>query len=544
MRILWLDINSSYSHSSLAIPALHAQLLPHDESKHKWQILSGTINRDQSFYLSQISEFRPDYILSTSWLFNHIFLLTILNRAKALLPDLRIVLGGPEYLGENREYLIKNRFITAVFRGEGEDIYPQFIRHIHKESEWKRLSGFCHLDLKGEYYDNGNAVVKNFTALYPPESSRFFSWNKPFVQIETSRGCFNRCAFCISGDGRKVENIALDEIETRLDRIRTRNIKEVRVLDRTFNSSDSRASSLLNLFKKYHPDINFHLEIHPAILGDGVKEELKTTPPALLHIEAGIQSLNDIVTKECMRYGESEGTLEGLSTLLSFGKFDIHCDLIAGLPYYTLENLFSDVRKLIVASPGEIQLELLKILPGTDFERRASEIGLKYSPLPPYEILETKWITYSELSVASTLSKILDMYYNNEIWSECFSSIVKNNSLFLINFTKHIHEGEFEKLSGSEGSGLILYNFCSLNYTKSIEKIIICWMDNGLSLRSGPGLMSKQWRYGDKLHNPAFDHDSISTGYRYIDFKDKRVWFLYNKKNNSYKAFSNFIEFL
>ncbi|MDZ4058503.1 MAG: B12-binding domain-containing radical SAM protein, partial [Bacteroidales bacterium] len=113
MRILWLDINSSYSHSSLAIPALHAQLLPHDESKHKWQILSGTINRDQSFYLSQISEFRPDYILSTSWLFNHIFLLTILNRAKALLPDLRIVLGGPEYLGENREYLIKNRFITA-----------------------------------------------------------------------------------------------------------------------------------------------------------------------------------------------------------------------------------------------------------------------------------------------------------------------------------------------------------------------------------------------------------------------------------------------
>ena len=31
MKILWLDINSSYSHSSVALPAIHAQVDGRDE---------------------------------------------------------------------------------------------------------------------------------------------------------------------------------------------------------------------------------------------------------------------------------------------------------------------------------------------------------------------------------------------------------------------------------------------------------------------------------------------------------------------------------
>ena len=27
MKILWIDLNSSYAHSSLALPALHAQIM-------------------------------------------------------------------------------------------------------------------------------------------------------------------------------------------------------------------------------------------------------------------------------------------------------------------------------------------------------------------------------------------------------------------------------------------------------------------------------------------------------------------------------------
>ncbi|HBG24422.1 MAG TPA: B12-binding domain-containing radical SAM protein, partial [Rikenellaceae bacterium] len=95
MRILWLDINASYSHSSLAIPALHAQLSETITERYSWRVVSGSINRETTYYLSEIAEFSPDIILSTLWLFNHKKVLSVLERAKALSPNIRIILGGP-----------------------------------------------------------------------------------------------------------------------------------------------------------------------------------------------------------------------------------------------------------------------------------------------------------------------------------------------------------------------------------------------------------------------------------------------------------------
>ena len=130
----------------------------------------------------------------------------------------------------------------------------------------------------------------NFSELVPPEESRFFNWSKPFVQLETTRGCFNTCAFCVSGGEKPVRTLSLEATRKRLDVIHQHGIKNVRVLDRTFNYNNKRAKELLNLFREY-PDICFHLEIHPALLSDELKRELATLPKGLLHLEAGIQSL-------------------------------------------------------------------------------------------------------------------------------------------------------------------------------------------------------------------------------------------------------------
>ena len=36
----------------------------------------------------------------------------------------------------------------------------------------------------------------NFSELVPPEESRFFNWSKPFVQLETTRGCLTPVPLC------------------------------------------------------------------------------------------------------------------------------------------------------------------------------------------------------------------------------------------------------------------------------------------------------------------------------------------------------------
>ena len=41
MKILWIDLNSSYAHSSLALPALHAQIAKNNSVK--WENVSDSI---------------------------------------------------------------------------------------------------------------------------------------------------------------------------------------------------------------------------------------------------------------------------------------------------------------------------------------------------------------------------------------------------------------------------------------------------------------------------------------------------------------------
>ena len=108
MKILWLDLNSSYAHSSLALPALHAQMATNDS--FEWEIVSATINENVGMVTNSIYHHHPDIIAATNWLFNHEQLLHILSRAKALLPYCRIALGGPEFLCTDSD------FFTHMFR--------------------------------------------------------------------------------------------------------------------------------------------------------------------------------------------------------------------------------------------------------------------------------------------------------------------------------------------------------------------------------------------------------------------------------------------
>lgn len=301
MKLLWLDLNSSYAHSSLALPALHAQIA--DDEAIEWDIVSATINENVGMVAGEVYRRCPDLLAATAWLFNHEQLLHIISRVKALLPQCCIVLGGPEFLGDNEFFLRSNPFVSCVFRGEGEEVFPQWITHRNNPAEWKNIPGLCYLDSHGNYIDNGIARVLDFHHLVPPEKSRFFNWSKPFVQLETTRGCFNTCAFCVSGGEKPVRTLSIEAIRERLQIIHRHGIKNVRVLDRTFNYNTRRAKELLELFLEFAPDIRFHLEMHPALLSEELKEELKRLPEGLLHLEAGIQSLREPVLVQSRRMG-------------------------------------------------------------------------------------------------------------------------------------------------------------------------------------------------------------------------------------------------
>ena len=504
MKLLWIDLNCSYAHSSLALPALHAQV------KHRtdveWEVVRTTNNEPVGTIVDAIYAHRPDVIAATAWLFTHEQLLHIIGRAKALMPHVRVILGGPEFLGDNESYLRRHPEVDAVFRGEGEESFARWLDVWEEPEKWAEIEGVCYFkELKGvfseecrsegseaitphkAYHDGGLARVISFDNLLPPEESPLFTWDKPFVQVETTRGCFNTCAFCVSGVGDPIRVLPISEIRRRLVRIRERGIRDVRVLDRTFNFHPRQAIELMYLFAEFHPHLRFHLEIHPALLPQSVRDVLATLPDGLLHLEAGIQSLRQEVLDMSRRKGTLEQALDGLRFLCSLPNLVTHADLIAGLPLYTLAQIYEDVRTLAGYQAGEIQLESLKLLPGTLMRHDAEKLGIRYSPLPPYEVLETASITNAQLQEARCLSRLLDAYYNTTAWQALTRRLIIHEEDFLYRFLDYLTVCNYiDQPLSLERRGELLYLFCRDHYPAYTIEATVAWIEAGMSLRKTP----------------------------------------------------------
>ena len=519
MKILWLDINSSYSHSSVALPAIHAQVS--DRPEWDWCVVRGTINDDPGTLAALVAEHKPDVIAATFWLFTHQMQIEVLTRSVQLLDGVKVVCGGPEFLGDNERFLRIHPFVTAIIKGEGEVALPQFLDKIDG-LDWEYVDGLCWISDDGIYHDNGVARISDFASLEHPETSPFFCWDKPFVQLETSRGCFNSCAFCVSGGEKPVRNQTIEQVKDRLENIFQHGIKDIRVLDRTFNHDIDRACRMLDIFAQYAGKMRFHLEIHPSLISERLKQKLAELPCGLLHLEAGIQSLNADVLALSGRKGSLETSLAGLRYLTSLKNLETHADLIAGLPGYSLEMLVNDVSALMSIGVDELQIESLKVLPGTRMRNDAERLGLKYSPLPPYEVLRTPVMTPEELRYAMKISRMVDFYYNAPAWQDVLRDLVKENMDFIREFTSYLDQKMvLNSPLSQERRGTILYEYCSMNHPDALAAISLAWIKAGFSLHKKPAgnilkVKSLQTEFDDLEVSLDIVYGTAESSHRYF----------------------------
>ncbi len=123
------------------------------------------------------------------------------------------------------------------------------------------------------------------------------------------------------------------------------------------------------------------------------------------------------------------------------------------------------LRPLAGYNAGEIQLESLKLLPGTEMRRRAKELGISDSPLPLYEVLQTNEISINELQTTRQLSRLLDAFYNTPAWQALMRKLILKNERFLYHFLDYLIKANLigQPLS-LEKRGLTLYEYCKQYY--------------------------------------------------------------------------------
>jgi hypothetical protein len=278
---------------------------------------------------------------------------------------------------------------------------------------------------------------------------------------------------------------------------------------------------MLDLFARYHGEMRFHLEIHPSLLSEDLKTKLAALPKGLLHLEAGIQSLDSTVLSESGRKGSLKTSIEGLQFLCSLKNIEVHADLIAGLTSYTLEMLCNDISQLVEIGVDELQVESLKVLPGTVMRAIAGEKGLKHSPLPPYEILKTPSMSPQEMKTAMQVSRMLDFYYNAAAWQKITRSLICENKGFLRSFTEHLQDiMVLDSPLSMERRGVILYEYCKRLYPNKLADLSIAWIEAGYSLKKEPAgeiikIKHLDAYIEDNNYRLSVEYGTLSPSHRY-----------------------------
>lgn len=466
--IAYISINSSYSHSTPVYGQLRALAEQSLNSCFEWNFFECSINDNFDLLLEKLIKFNPEIIVSTAYLFNTEILQKLFKKISVLIPETICVLGGPEFLGNNLDFLSSNKNISCVFRGD-ESSFPDFLRNYKNPDTWSCIKGICFIDDKNNYIDKETASFHgNLDDLPSPYERGYFQKEKPFIHYETARGCVSQCSFCTSSVSGGVKLHSVRRVESDLNILYTTKIREIRILDRTFNIPEKRAVELIELFSTKFPDIKFHLEIDPSRLTDKVIKALDSVQKNQLHIEVGVQTFNSASLKKTNRDIDIEKIINNLKDLAESKNCALHTDIIAGLPGQKYSDLIEDVIKLIEIGPEEIQLEVLKILPGTPIANDLKS-GIKWSPTPPYEVLFTPDICFKELFSIKILSRIIDSFYNIEGLRNLFRFAVIKDKNFL-----HVFLGQVYPLFTLKDKPSLMVRLNSLlEYTRRKNDLIL-----------------------------------------------------------------------
>jgi len=355
-----------------------------------------------------------------------------------------IILGGPEvsHLSPNAEIF---RFADYVIRGEGEIAFKTLCDNILTPGLplRPRFSEFTHNDLTS---------IKSAYYLYTNEDLA----NK-LVYVEASRGCPFNCEFCLSAikDAKHnmlysntvneqqphsllpiphspVREFPLELFLAEMDALVSRGAKMFKFLDRTFNLNTSRAIRICEFFLeklKTHNDLVAHFEMVPSLFSSELVEALSRFPPGTLRLEIGIQTLNAGVSARIGRPSNPEKELETIRLLCNTTNAIIHADLIAGLPGENLASFGEGFDRLWCAlgstaldgaafcetdetQRAEIQLGILKLLPGAPISRHNEAFAMRYNPLPPYEVVETAAMSAGDLRRVKNFARFWELLVN------------------------------------------------------------------------------------------------------------------------------------
>ena len=420
MKVLLAAINAKYIHSNLGIYSLktYGEKMLKEwglAEEAKVSLAEYTINHQMEQILQDIYKRKPDVIGFSCYIWNISYVKMILADIKKVLPDVKIWAGGPEVSYHAEAFLKEEPAVDLVMMGEGEITFAHFLKALLEGEALKQVPGLMLRNDDGTITDTGFRQVMDMSQIpFPYAFMDMKELEHRIIYYESSRGCPFSCAYCLSSIDKKLRFRSLDLVLPELEWFLQAKVPQVKFVDRTFNCKKSHAMAIWQYIRDHDNGItNFHFEIAADLLDKDELDLLSTMRPGLVQLEIGVQSTNE-KTLETIRRKTDIGEIRQITAAInSWHNIHQHLDLIAGLPWEDIESFkksFNDVYKM---EPEQLQLGFLKVLKGSYMEELIPDCDLLYSTAPPYEVLQTKWLSYGDVLELKDIEEMTEVHYNS-----------------------------------------------------------------------------------------------------------------------------------
>ncbi len=395
--IVLSTLNARYIHSSLGLRYLKANM---EELEGETEIVEFTLDSRAIDIVEQIVARQPDIVGFGVYIWNVEQTTQVVGMLKQVAPDITLVLGGPNVSFEQSSQAII-RYADYVISGQADRRFGELCRELLRgQPPPQKLISSPPVPL-----DEINLPYH----LYSDEDIA-----QRIIYVEASRGCPFKCEFCLSALDRTAKPFPADRFFDEIDRLHQRGVRHFKFVDRTFNLNIATSIKILDFFLARLDDQLFlHFEVIPDRLPEKLKAVLVKFPPGSLQFEIGVQSLNPEVQALISRKQDDDKTARNLAWIRNETHAHIHADLIAGLPGEDLASFARGFNRLAQIGPHEIQLGILKRLPGTPIIRHTEAYGMVYSPFPPYNVLRTGHIDFTTMQRVTRFARYWDMIANS-----------------------------------------------------------------------------------------------------------------------------------
>lgn len=417
MKILLMSLNSKYIHTNLAIHYLYQyanQEIP--EVAKQIEVKEYTINNEMDNILRDIIRNEYDVIFVSAYIWNIDALNILFSDFKKINRNTKIYFGGPEVSYDAEVKLSNYTYLDGVLVGEGELTFVEFVRLVALEGfqiAEEKTEGIVYRRNEMIISNRERALITNLDIIPFPYTNEQLLDNR-ILYYESSRGCPYSCSYCLSSAEKGVRNFSLERVFSDLERFLEAKVPQVKFVDRTFNANKKHAIPILKYLTERDNGItNFHFEITASLLNEAYFEILQKARPGLFQFEVGIQTTNEDTLFSIKRPIQFEKVREACKKVIALKTIHLHVDLIAGLPYEGYDSFLKSFDQVYEIGAEQLQLGFLKILKGTLIDRQRELHAYIVKEYAPYEVMQSKYLSYSEMCRLKEIESLIESYYNS-----------------------------------------------------------------------------------------------------------------------------------